>query len=139
MVNAQLAQLHDGRSRNSESLKAYATHYLAEIETLGASVAVLDGGRIRARGSLEEVVSRHGQSRAELEFNGKAPCLAGWQRNGSRLWAMTADPASATAAAISKLNGEAQRLRNVRIVPASLESAYLAITGHGMEETGAAA
>jgi len=117
----------------------YATHYLAEIETLGASVAVLDGGRIRERGTLEQVVSRHGQSRAELEFNGEAPSLEGWQRSGSRLVAMTADPASATAAAISKLNGEAQRLRNVRIVPASLESAYLQITGHSAEDTNAAA
>ena len=117
----------------------YATHYLAEIETLGASVAVLDGGRICERGPLEQVVSRHGQSRAELEFNGEAPILEGWQRIGNRLVAMTADPASATAAAISKLNGEAQRLRNVRIVPASLESAYLQITGHSVEDTNAAA
>ena len=117
----------------------YATHYLAEIESLGASVAVLDGGRIRERGSLPEVVSRHGHARAELEFNGEAPGLEGWHRDGSRLWAMTADPASATAAAISRLNGQERRLRNVRIIPASLESAYLAITGHGMEEPHAAA
>ena len=111
----------------------YATHYLAEIETLGASVAVLEAGRIRERGPLAEVVARHGQARAELEFSGDAPHLDGWERQGSRLWAMTPDPASATAAAISKLNGEAGRLRSVRIVPASLESAYLAITGHDVD------
>jgi ABC-2 type transport system ATP-binding protein len=117
----------------------YATHYLAEIETLGATVAVLDGGRVRERGTLQQVVSRHGQARAELEFTGEAPGLEGWQRGGSRLWAMTADPAAATAAAIARLNGEAHRLRGVRIVPASLESAYLSITGHEMEETNASA
>ncbi len=120
----------------------YATHYLAEIESLGASVAVLEAGRIRERGPLAEVVARHGQSRAELEFSGDAPRLAGWQQKGSRLSIVTADPASATAAAIAKLNGEASRLRGVRIVPASLESAYLAITGHGpdiMEENNAQA
>jgi ABC-2 type transport system ATP-binding protein len=111
----------------------YATHYLAEIESLGASVAVLEAGRIRERGPLAEVVARHGQSRAELEFRGDAPVLDGWQRKGSHLWAMTADPASATAAAIAKLNGNAVRLRGVRIVPASLESAYLSITGHGVD------
>jgi ABC-2 type transport system ATP-binding protein len=116
----------------------YATHYLSEIESLGASVAVLEAGRIRERGPLADVVARHGQSRAELEFTGDAPLLDGWQRNGSRLWAMTADPASATAAAIAKLNGDSYRLRNVRIVPASLESAYLAITGHGMNAAGTA-
>jgi len=111
----------------------YATHYLAEIETLGASVAVLEAGRIRERGPLAEVVARHGQARAELEFSGDAPHLDGWERHGSRLWAMTPDPASATAAAIAKLNGDAGRLRSVRIVPASLESAYLAITGHDVD------
>ena len=117
----------------------YATHYLAEIETLGASVAVLDGGHIRERGTLQQVVSRHGQARAELEFNGEAPCLEGWQRQGNRLMVLTADPASATAAAITRLEGAAHRLRNVRIVPASLESAYLQLTGHAAEDTNAAA
>ena len=117
----------------------YATHYLAEIESLGATVAVLEAGRIRERGPLAAVVARHGRSRAELEFTGPAPLLDGWQHKDSRLWAMTADPASATAAAIAKLNSEAQRLRGVRIVPASLESAYLAITGHVMEDTNAQA
>jgi ABC-2 type transport system ATP-binding protein len=111
----------------------YASHYLAEIESLGASVAVLEAGRIRERGPLAEVVSRHGQSRAELEFTGDAPLLDGWHQKGSRLWAMTADPASATAAAITRLNGDAGRLRGVRIVPASLETAYLSITGHGVD------
>ena len=59
--------------------------------------------------------------------------------SGCRLSAITADPASAAAAAISQLNGEVHRLRQVRIVPASLESAYLSITGHGVEETNARA
>ena len=94
---------------------------------------MLEAGRIRERRPLAEVVSRHGQSRAELEFTGDAPLLDGWHQKGSRLWAMTADPASATAAAITRLNGDAGRLRGVRIVPASLETAYLSITGHGVD------
>ena len=111
----------------------YATHYLAEIESLGASVAVLEAGRIRERGALTDVVARYGQARAELEFQGSAPALEGWRRSGARLWTTTQDPASATARAIARLNGEASRLRGVRIVPSSLESAYLAITGHGTD------
>ncbi|HVO37852.1 MAG TPA: ABC transporter ATP-binding protein [Spirochaetia bacterium] len=111
----------------------YATHYLAEIESLGASVALLEGGVIVERGPLADVVSRHGQARAELEFTGDAPRLEGWQQKGSRLLLMTPDPASATAAAMTRLNGDSARLRGVRIVPASLESAYLSITGHGVD------
>ncbi len=38
----------------------YATHYLAEIESLGASVAVLAAGRIRERGPLAKVAALHG-------------------------------------------------------------------------------
>ena len=117
----------------------YATHYLAEIETLGASVAVLEHGLIRERGTLEAVVSRHGHARAELEFTGDAPGLDGWQRRGPRLWLVTKDPASATAEAITRLNGAAAKLRSVRMVPPSLESAYLTITGHGVDEAAGSA
>jgi ABC-2 type transport system ATP-binding protein len=111
----------------------YATHYLAEVEALGASVAVLEAGRIRERGPLAQVVARYGQARAELEFTGDAPSLPGWTREGSRLSITTQDPAAETARAIAALNGAASRLRGVRIVPSSLESAYLAITGHGAD------
>jgi ABC-2 type transport system ATP-binding protein len=113
----------------------YATHYLTEIESLGASVAVLEDGRIKERGTLEDVVHRNGHARAELEFEGEAPTLEGWQRKGARLCAVTADPASATGNAIARLNKDAARLRTVRIIPASLESAYLSITGHGVDES----
>jgi ABC-2 type transport system ATP-binding protein len=115
----------------------YATHYLAEIESLGATVAILEHGSIKERGPLASVVARHGQARAELEFEGEAPALDGWQRAGPRLWSLTPDPASATANAIARLNGMASRLRGVRFVPSSLESAYLSITGHSVNETAA--
>ncbi|MGA2976446.1 MAG: ABC transporter ATP-binding protein [Spirochaetia bacterium] len=111
----------------------YATHYLAEIETLGATVAILEEGRIRERGTLAEVVGRNGRARAELEFDGDAPALEGWQRSGPRTWTLASDPASATGSAIARLSGDASRLRNVRIIPSSLESAYLSITGHGAD------
>ncbi|MGA2380817.1 MAG: ABC transporter ATP-binding protein [Spirochaetia bacterium] len=105
--------------------------------TVGADVVarmkLLEAVKKIAADGCAVVVARHGQSRAELEFRGDAPLLDGWQQKGSHLWAMTADPASATAAAIAKLNGDAGRLRGVRIVPASLESAYLSITGHGVD------
>ena len=112
----------------------YATHYLAEIETLGATVAILEGGRIRERGTLAEVVSRNGHARAELEFDGDAPALEGWRRSGSKIWTLTGNPAAATGSAIARLSGDASRLRNVRIIPSNLESAYLSITGHGADE-----
>jgi ABC-2 type transport system ATP-binding protein len=134
-VHARMRLLGAVRKLASEgSAIVYATHYLAEIETLGATVAILENGRIKERGTLEEVVARHGRARAELEFDGEAPALEGWQRNGPRIWALTPDPASATGSAIARLSADAGRLRTVRIIPASLESAYLGITGHSAND-----
>lgn len=112
----------------------YATHYLGEIEDMGASVAVLEGGRIIERGSLADVVARHGHASVELDFSGDAPALPGWERDGGRVRLATCDPAATAAAAIASLNGESARLRNVRIGQPSLESAYLSITGHAADE-----
>lgn len=112
----------------------YATHYLAEIEDMGASVAILEGGRIIERGALDDVIARHGSASVELEFSGEPPALPGWERDGSRIRLATPDPAHTAASAIASLNGESGRLRNVRIVHPSLESAYLSVTGHSAED-----
>jgi len=117
----------------------YATHYLGEIEDMQASVAVLEGGRIIERGPLTDVIERHGYASVELEFTGDAPSLPGWERDGCRLSLVDHDPASSAARAIASLNGASQRLRNVRIVRPSLESAYLALTGHAADEPAASA
>ena len=114
----------------------YATHHLTEIENMGASVAILEGGVIRERGDLASVVARHSRATAELEFAGEAPVLEGWQQDGAFIRLAAPDPARAVAAAIASLDGAATRLRNVRIVPASLETAYLAVTGRPPEPTG---
>ncbi len=114
----------------------YATHHLAEIEDMTASVAILEGGVILERGDLASVVAKYGRSMAELEFAGEAPFLDGWQRDGSIVRLAAPDPARAVAAAIASLDGAAARLRNVRIVPANLQTAYLAVTGHAPDPIG---
>ena len=53
----------------------YSTHYLPEIEEMGASVAVLDRGRLLARGTLDELIDRHGSGLVELSFHGEAPAF----------------------------------------------------------------
>jgi ABC-2 type transport system ATP-binding protein len=37
----------------------YTTHYLPEVERLDADVALLEHGRVIARGSIDELVARH--------------------------------------------------------------------------------
>jgi ABC-2 type transport system ATP-binding protein len=53
----------------------YSTHYLQEVEQLGASVAIIDAGRIVARGPLRTLVAAHGSAAIELRFDGPPPRL----------------------------------------------------------------
>ena len=109
----------------------YSTHYLPEVQELGASVAVLDGGRIIARGSIAELIARHATAAVELEFHGEPPTIevAGQiTREGSILRVVTDDPPATAAAALAQLGAGATRLRRVEIIQGSLDSVYLALT-----------
>jgi ABC-2 type transport system ATP-binding protein len=107
----------------------YTSHYLTEIEDLAASVAILEGGRIIARGPLDEVVAEHGSPAVRLTFEGSAPALDGFEVAGSIATLRTVDPARAAASILARLNGSTDRLCSVDIIRPSLEAAYLALTG----------
>jgi len=112
----------------------YASHYLTEIEDLGATVAVLELGQVIARGSLAELVAEHGSPALRLTFEGAAPALDGFEVSGSIATLRTPDPAHAAATILGRLNGSTARLRSVDIVRPSLEAAYLALTGRRSNE-----
>ena len=109
----------------------YSTHYLPEIEELGASVAILEGGRIIARGSIAELIARHSSTAVELHFDGAPPELSldgPVTREGNVLRLVTSDPGAAAAAAVGRLGADVNRLRDVEIIQPSLDSVYLALT-----------
>ena len=110
----------------------YSTHYLPEIEQLGASVALLQGGAIIARGSIAELVSMNSTQVVELTFDGPAPEIAvrGGEAvcDGSLLRIKTDNAAATAAAALGQLGGNAMRLRNIELVRPSLDSIYLTLT-----------
>jgi ABC-2 type transport system ATP-binding protein len=110
----------------------YSTHYLHEVETLTASVAILDAGRMIARGELDALIGSYGASAVELVFDGPAPALTAPEpvsRNGSVVRIISSTPAVTAAAALAELGPERDRLRSVEIVRPSLESVFLALTG----------
>jgi ABC-2 type transport system ATP-binding protein len=107
----------------------YATHYLPEVEEIGDSVAVLEGGRIVARGSVSELVTRHGAAQVRLQFDGEPPAMPGFESDGSWLHRSSGDPAMLAARVMKDLGASASRLRAVEIIQPSLEAAYLALTG----------
>ena len=110
----------------------YSTHYLPEIEELGASVALLQGGKIIARGSIAELVAKHATQAVELEFDGVAPDLLvrghDVSRNGSVLRITTDNPPELAASVLGLLGAHIGRLRNVELIRPSLDSVYLSLT-----------
>lgn len=110
----------------------YSTHYLAEVEALGADIAVLDHGRLIAEGSLQDLVRDHGGGWVELTFTGAPP--------EPRLpWPVTADTGTLRVRAerphlvlpeiLAALGEDTSRLTNVNVVRPSLESVFLRLTG----------
>jgi ABC-2 type transport system ATP-binding protein len=110
----------------------YSTHYMPEVEQLGASVAMIDGGRIVAQGAVQELISRHAQAALELTFEGPAPALDvpyPLEVAGHEVVIRADQPSEALALVLARLGTHANTLRSIQIVQPSLEMAYLALTG----------
>lgn len=110
----------------------YSTHYLPEVEALGASVAIIDRGRIIARGSVADLVRQHGGSAVELRFDGPPPVVTIDRRTelaDETLRVYTDQPAADTAAVLGSLGPDAARIQEIQIISPSLESVFLALTG----------
>ena len=111
----------------------YSTHYLPEIEELGASVAILEGGRIIARGAIADLVAEHAAQGLELHFDGPAPDVelsidGRVVHEGSVIRIQTREPTIAAATVLGQLGAAAMRLKEVEVIQASLDSVYLALT-----------
>jgi ABC-2 type transport system ATP-binding protein len=119
----------------------YSTHYLQEVEALGASVAIIEHGRIIARDTVAELVRRHGTAAVELTFDGTPPSLALDRRvevDDSTLRVYGDDPAADAAIVLGRLGHHAARLKAIELVAPSLESVFLALTGRRYSGDGGA-
>ncbi|MET9848422.1 ABC transporter ATP-binding protein [Streptomyces ossamyceticus] len=110
----------------------YSTHYLAEVEALDADVAVLDHGRLIAKGSLQELVRSHGGGWVELTFTGAPPeARLPWPvtDDGDTLRVRADQPHLALPEILAALGDGTSRLTNLNVVRPSLESVFLHLTG----------
>lgn len=109
----------------------YSTHYLPEVEELDASVAIVDHGRILARGTLDQLVAEHGSGLVELTFEGDPPPIPaeGATVDGSIIRIPSDAPAATAAALLARLGSDAERLVSVELGRPSLETVFIAITG----------
>jgi ABC-2 type transport system ATP-binding protein len=114
------------------SAVVYSTHYLQEIEELRAGVALIDHGRIVARGELNDLISRYGSSALELSFTGAIPAAArlpGARVHDSTITIVTDDPAATAARILGALGTEVSSLAAVEIMRPTLESVFTTLTG----------
>lgn len=85
----------------------YTTHYLPEIEELGADVALLERGRIIASGTIDALVAAHAESLVEITYtDGRVDRRPG-----------------------TSLHGLGDDVVRADVIRPSLEAAYLALTG----------
>ena len=110
----------------------YSTHYLPEVEALGASVAILDGGRIIGRGPIGQLVAAHSRTTVQITFDGPAPAVppeGDCQRDGSVLRVPVRDAATSLTPLLVGLGPDVGRVRSVEVVEPGLEGVFLALTG----------
>jgi ABC-2 type transport system ATP-binding protein len=113
----------------------YSTHYFPEVVELDASVAILERGRLLARGTVTGVIAEHAVGTVEIEFAGPAPDLAplvpsdAVTTKGSHAQISTNDPARVTATLLAGLDNHAVNLRGLSVSQPSLETAFLQLTG----------
>ena len=112
----------------------YSTHYFPEVAELDASVVILERGRVRARGSISDVIAEHSVGAVELVFEGPAPDLGrlapagAVTTSGPRVRIQTNDAATVTAAVLAGLDNHTVNLRGLTVSQPSLETAFLQLT-----------
>lgn len=111
----------------------YTTHYLPEVEQLGADVALLEDGRIIAHDPLDALIGRHAEPTLLLTFDGPVPASVAARDDAvveeEHVRITAAEPATALRHVIAGLTDDDAPLANAEIVRPSLEAAYLALTG----------
>ena len=132
-TRSQLLGVVQGLARRGTAI-VYSTHYFPEVVELDASVAILERGRLLARGSISQVISDHSVGVVELVFAERPPEVPGLPpgstvTTGERsMTIMTSDTAAVTAAILANLDTRAVGLSGLTVSQPSLESAFLQIT-----------
>ena len=123
---------------NEGAAVVYTTHYLTELESLGADVAVLHGGVVAAQGPVASIVEKYASTEIALTTTGTRPDLPGWEPSptadgGVRWRATPSGSASALLADALGRIGPDTSVDDIDVRRASLEAAFVSITGRPFE------
>jgi ABC-2 type transport system ATP-binding protein len=128
---------------NDGAAVLYTTHYLHEVESLAADVAIIDQGKIIAAGARADLVGQHGIATVVVTFADAVPPLE-FEDLGSAtveervVRIVTESPDEVTPRVLHRLGPSSDRLQSIEIVRPSLESVYLNLTGERLPARGEA-
>ena len=125
------------RLAENGSTIVYSTHDLHEVEELDAFVAIIDHGRVVARGPLHDLMARHASSALELTFDGPVPDsvrVEGARVEGSVVRIPAPDPAVTAAQLLPKLTPSDSPLHSIEVLRPNLEAVFLEVTGRRYSE-----
>jgi len=120
----------------------YTTHYMEEVEALCDRVAIMDHGEVVALGTQGELIARYAGKGIELELAGDldaaaraAEGFATVARDGKLL---RVEPKAGLAAVIGAIEASGAVITRIESRQASLETAFLALTGRDLRDQEAA-
>ena len=134
------------RMRGEGTAVLYTTHYMEEAEHLSNQVAIMDHGKIVARGTPAELRALVGDA-ARLEFLVSGDVDAAttvWasqagvraaKRVADRVHVLVPDPAHAVGRLLEALPKETARVAEVRVIEPDLEAVFLHLTGRALRDT----
>ena len=128
-----------GELRATGTTILHATHLIEEAESLVDSVVIIDHGRVVARGEAATLASDLGIPRYELQARPRSgggpdftPPIGTWDGRAVRV--PLADLGDELASAITVLESIPGGVEGVRLREASLEEAFLRLTGRELRE-----
>jgi ABC-2 type transport system ATP-binding protein len=135
------------RARAVGTAVVYSTHYMEEAERLCDRVCLIDGGRVVAAGTVDELIARAGRrTRVDLIYRGAL--AAGWDRDldggvhvapagqvHGRLSLELAGPTD-IAGVLDRVRTAGARVLDCSLHTANLADAFVALTGRTLRTDG---
>ncbi len=117
----------------------YTTHYLPEVEALGAEIVIIDDGLILGRGTKNELVAanrEHGldvEVRAGVSLNGHG-ALDGFEVRslGADRWRVVGE--LDVSGLVARLGPAAEDIVAVESIEPDLEQVFLTVTGTALDD-----
>ena len=116
------------------------THYIEEAEMLCEDVAIIDAGKIIARGKPEDMTKQSGTAGITIQLTGWDETMKSdvsqftFTIDGNRLHFTVKDPEESLPEIINILTKKGCHIQSIKTEKTSLEDVFLSLTGRGIEE-----